>query len=113
MCFDCMKQAFPNRGETCLDSGSYLMNFQGCSECQKKEQMKVQERRVETDEDDVETIVYQHVCGNCGHFIAEHKYTFYVDEDYQEYEMYCRLCGRSATSISIMPVDPKMQSVQF
>ncbi|XP_033115872.1 protein Churchill-like [Anneissia japonica] len=113
MCIDCTKENYPDRGETCLDSGSYMINFQCCKECNKKEPIKLQGRTVETDEDDVETISYQHVCGACGHLIAKHSYTFCVDGEYQEYEMICLLCGRSATSVSVLPDDPRLQTVQF
>ncbi len=115
MCVECVKEKCPDRGTTCLETGSYMMNFKECAECHKKEPMKVEARQSGTEEEDEEEdsdggeelITYDHVCSECGHIIAEHQYTFCVDGEYQEYSMTCLLCGRGSDSISVLPHDPR------
>ncbi|XP_070578849.1 protein Churchill-like [Ptychodera flava] len=113
MCGDCIKQRCPDRGSICLDTGAYLLNFQGCSECKVREPLVVRDRHEETEEDGEETVTYQHVCPNCMHVIAEHSYTFSVEDDFQEYQMFCMLCGRGADTVSVLPDDPRRQQPLF
>ncbi|XP_072040985.1 protein Churchill-like [Amphiura filiformis] len=116
MCVECVKDKCPDRGRTCLETGSYLLNFQGCAECHKKEPIKIEARQSGTEEEaaeedaeggEEELITFDHVCSECGHIIAEHQYTFCVDGEYQEYSMTCMLCGRGSDSISVLPNDPR------
>lgn len=53
------------------------------------------------------------VCGTCQHVISTHNYKFWVEGDYQEYEMDCALCGIAEDSISILPDDPRKASYDF
>ena len=36
MCKDCLREQYPQRERTCLDDGSYFMNFDKCKNCNKK-----------------------------------------------------------------------------
>ncbi|KAK3714399.1 hypothetical protein QZH41_020647 [Actinostola sp. cb2023] len=96
MCRECVKEELPDRGNMCLENGSYLWNFVGCKQCGKKEPIIIANRTEQEDEDEEEHITYTHVCTICGHVIAEHTYTFRVDDDYQEYSMTCLLCGKGS-----------------
>ncbi|XP_078000853.1 protein Churchill-like isoform X2 [Glandiceps talaboti] len=114
MCTDCVKQKCPDRGNTCLDTGAYLFNFQECCECKQRVPLKMVDRHEETDDDDdEESVTYQHVCSNCMHIVAEHHYTFSVQDDFQEYQMFCMLCGRGADSVSVLPDDPRKLQALF
>ncbi|XP_019642754.1 PREDICTED: protein Churchill-like isoform X1 [Branchiostoma belcheri] len=86
MCQNCVNNVFPDRGHTCLESGSYLMNFASCAQCNKKELIKIHNKE-EREEEQEQVITYQHLCQNCDHVIAEHEYRFCVEEGYQEYQM--------------------------
>ncbi|XP_077789742.1 protein Churchill isoform X1 [Podarcis muralis] len=83
MCGGCVKTEYPSRGNTCLENGSYLMNYVGCIECKKKDFVLIT-NKVAEDDDGEEIITYDHVCKNCHHVIARHEYTFSVVDDYQE-----------------------------
>lgn len=108
MCNECVKEEYPDRGTTCMDNGSYLMNFAGCHDCGKLDVIAITNRHcTDEDDDDEEIITYQHICSTCGHVIANHEYTFRVEDEYQVYEMDCVLCGRADDSRSIMPCDPR------
>uniref|UniRef100_T1JJU4 Protein Churchill n=1 Tax=Strigamia maritima TaxID=126957 RepID=T1JJU4_STRMM len=110
MCEQCVKSEFPDRGKMCLDTGAYLLNYQGCIQCQHKDTLEIVNRVAKEDEDGEELITFQHKCSNCDHLIANHEYSFKVNGGYQEYEMECLLCGRAEDSISIMPDDPRLQN---
>ncbi|XP_025105280.1 protein Churchill-like [Pomacea canaliculata] len=105
MCLECVKEEFPERETTCLESGSYLLNYAGCQNCSAKDLQIM--NRICTEEDEEELITYQHVCSQCNHVVANHEYTFKVEGEYQEYEMSCMLCGNGEDSRSIMPYDPR------
>nr|XP_060628587.1 protein Churchill isoform X2 [Anolis sagrei ordinatus] len=83
MCGGCVKTEYPSRGNTCLENGSYLLNYVGCTECKKRDFVMITNRARE-EEDGEEIITYDHVCKNCHHVIARHEYTFSVVDDYQE-----------------------------
>ncbi|CAG0887218.1 unnamed protein product [Darwinula stevensoni] len=106
MCNECVKEESPDRGRICLEIGSYLLNFRACANCEHKGELVIVDREV-IQEGDTEVIVYDHQCGECGHVVAKHHYTFNVMEEYQEYEMECVLCGIAEDSISITPIDPR------
>ncbi|KAL3875175.1 hypothetical protein ACJMK2_038217 [Sinanodonta woodiana] len=92
----------------CLDTGSYMMNFAGCAQCQACEPIKVVNvQRTEDEDNDEELVTFQHVCHECEHVIANHEYTFRVVDEYQVYQMYCALCGHGEDERSIMPCDPR------
>ncbi|XP_019642696.1 PREDICTED: protein Churchill-like [Branchiostoma belcheri] len=99
-------------GHTCLESGSYLMNFASCAHCNKKELIKIHNKE-EREEEQEQVITYQHLCQNCDHVIAEHEYRFCVEEGYQEYQMTCLLCGSGEDSISVLPDDPRKEMDLF
>uniref|UniRef100_K7FTV0 Protein Churchill n=1 Tax=Pelodiscus sinensis TaxID=13735 RepID=K7FTV0_PELSI len=100
------------QGNTCLENGSFLLNYVGCVECNKRDFVLITNRA--TDDDDGEEIItYDHVCKNCHHMIARHEYTFSVVDEYQEYTMLCLLCGRAEDSISILPDDPRQAAPLF
>ncbi|KAM9146848.1 protein Churchill isoform 1-T1 [Pangshura tecta] len=112
MCGGCVETEYPSRGNTCLENGSFLLNYVGCVECNKRDFVLIANRATE-EEDGEEIITYDHVCKNCHHMIARHEYTFSVVDDYQEYTMLCLLCGRAEDSISILPDDPRQAAPLF
>lgn len=62
MCRHCVCEVRPERGRVCLDTGAYLINFQQCSQCEKRGPIEVHQReQTEVDEDDVyeETVDFQ------------------------------------------------------
>ena len=50
---------FLYQGSVCLDSGSYLLNFDGCSSCGKKEPLKILDKSTEEDNDGEELVMYK------------------------------------------------------
>ncbi|KAI4880537.1 protein Churchill [Hoplias malabaricus] len=112
MCTGCVQKEYPDRGNTCLDNGSYLMNFLGCANCQQRDFVLISNKTM-VDEDEEEIVTYLHKCKNCDHVIARHEYTFTVVDDYQEYTMLCMLCGKAEDSISVMPDDPRQSAPLF
>ena len=113
MCRKCLCKVLPDRGSTCLDGGSYFLNFNHCNNCLKKEKIQIKDKTQYEDDDGVETVKYQHICELCGHVVATHEYTFQVDSGYQEYEMNCELCGFGQDRICIMPDDPEKCHGEF
>ncbi|XP_072167904.1 protein Churchill-like isoform X2 [Diadema setosum] len=99
----------PCQGRTCLDNGTYWMNFERCAECRKREPIKISQRNTEVKDDGEEVISYDHVCTYCSHVIAEHEHIFIIDGDYQEYSMNCMLCGIGNDLVCIQPVDPRKE----
>eukprot|EP00039_Didymoeca_costata_P001732 m.54655 g.54655 ORF g.54655 m.54655 type:complete len:129 (+) comp10940_c0_seq2:163-549(+) len=123
MCAECVRESAPDRGRMCTDSGCYILNYVGCSECKSRD-MPVTVKKLPTkpgetgatseedpsddsNDDDMEETVFWHICGKCDHVIAKHTYTFEVLDNFQEYTMLCRLCGRAADTQSVMPDDPR------
>ncbi|XP_048456400.1 protein Churchill [Rhincodon typus] len=100
------------QGNTCLENGSFLLNYVGCAECRKRDFVLIT-NRTQDDDDGEEIVTYDHVCQNCHHIIAQHEYTFTVVDDYQEYTMLCMLCGKAEDSISILPDDPRQMAPLF
>ncbi|XP_054027934.1 protein Churchill isoform X2 [Dryobates pubescens] len=37
MCGGCVSTEYPERGTTCLEGGSFLLNFVGCAECGRRD----------------------------------------------------------------------------
>jgi len=112
MCQQCVKETFPRRESICLENGSYFMNFAECIVCHRKDSLVVRNRHIEED-DEQEVITYEHVCANCEHVIACHEYRFECDEEFQNYEMECLLCGHGEDERSVMPYDPRQQPAFF
>lgn len=108
MCEKCVKEEFPNRDRICTDSGAYMANLKSCCNCQSNH-LEISNKTV-SDDDGVEVVIFEHVCGACQHIISVHNYKFWIDGDYQEYEMDCALCGTAEDSISILPDDPRKAS---
>lgn len=78
MCVQCTKERLPDRvrcyggcfipfdlpfpilqGNTCLDGGTYLLNYAGCVQCQKKTLLEETNIQREEDEDGEETVTYK------------------------------------------------------
>lgn len=106
MCKLCLREPFPERGRTVLESGFYLVNFMSCAQCGQRSQSLFQGReatpQVEEDDDAYEeTIEFDHKCDSCQHVIAPHYYQFKVitgESEAQEYLMSCSLCGKGEDS---------------
>uniref|UniRef100_A0A8C7Z636 Protein Churchill n=1 Tax=Oryzias sinensis TaxID=183150 RepID=A0A8C7Z636_9TELE len=111
MCNGCVQKEYPDRGNTCLENGSYLMNYLGCANCHKRDFVLINNKS--TEDDDGEEIDHLYVCKNCDHVIARHEYTFSVVDEYQEYTMLCMLCGKAEDSISVLPDDPRQSAPLF
>ncbi|XP_061731239.1 protein Churchill-like [Nerophis ophidion] len=112
MCNGCVQKQFPDRGHTCLEDGSYLMNYLGCASCNHRDFVLVA-NKVGEDYAVEEVVTYDHLCKNCNHVIARHEYTFAVVDEYQEYTMLCMLCGKAEDSISVLPDDPGQNTPLF
>ncbi|XP_071396802.1 protein Churchill isoform X2 [Centroberyx affinis] len=113
MCNGCVQKEYPDRGNTCLENGSYLMNYVGCASCHQRDFVLISNKTTE-DEDGEEIVTYDpDVCKNCDHVIARHEYTFSVVDEYQEYTMLCMLCGKAEDSISVLPDDPRQSAPLF
>uniref|UniRef100_D6RGU2 Protein Churchill n=1 Tax=Mus musculus TaxID=10090 RepID=D6RGU2_MOUSE len=57
MCGDCVEKEYPNRGTTCLENGSFLLNFAGCAVCSKRDFMLITNRSLK-EEDGEEIVTY-------------------------------------------------------
>ena len=112
MCGDCVEKEYPNRGTTCLENGSFLLNFAGCAVCSKRDFMLITNRSLK-EEDGEEIVTYDHLCKNCHHVVARHEYTFSIMDEFQEYTMLCLLCGKAEDTISILPDDPRQMTLLF
>ncbi|XP_053801026.1 protein Churchill isoform X1 [Vidua macroura] len=82
MCGGCVGTEYPERGTTCLEGGSFLLNFVGCAQCGRRDFVLVS-NRAEGLHGGEEIVTYDHLCKNCHHLIARHEYTFSVVDDYQ------------------------------
>lgn len=98
MCRKCLLELRPDRGSTCLDTGVFVLNFGGCAECGKRDFPKAadEESTAQSDEDGgeedgddsyEEEVTYKHKCKHCEHLIAEHYYSFTVDDGRQNFIM--------------------------
>ncbi|XP_021103333.1 protein Churchill isoform X1 [Heterocephalus glaber] len=140
MCGDCVEKEYPNRvlvtgaicgcpcprvpswqlasaripvpGNTCLENGSFLLNFTGCAVCNKRDFMLITNKSLK-EEDGEEIVTYDHLCKNCHHVVARHEYTFSIMDEFQEYTMLCLLCGKAEDTISILPDDPRQMTLLF
>ncbi|KAA0708647.1 Protein Churchill [Triplophysa tibetana] len=102
MCAGCVQKQYPDRGNTCLENGSYLMNFLGCANCHQRDFVLISDKTM-VNEDEEEIVTY----------LRRHEYTFTVVDDYQEYTMLCMLCGKAEDSISVLPDDPRQTAPLF
>nr|NP_001232054.1 putative churchill protein [Taeniopygia guttata]ACH44245.1 putative churchill protein [Taeniopygia guttata] len=82
MCGGCVGTEYPERGTTCLEGGSFLLNFVGCAQCGGRDFVLVN-NRAEDLQGGEEIVTYDHLCKNCHHLIARHEYTFSVVDYYQ------------------------------
>ena len=102
MCKHCIKKQFPDRADTCLDTGHYLVNCNVCHECKQRGNLTIAQKVIQEEEEDTdyeETTTYNHVCNSCNHVVAEHYYQFTISVDnngvtFQNYIMACALCGK-------------------
>nr|XP_007985172.1 protein Churchill isoform X1 [Chlorocebus sabaeus] len=84
MCGDCVEKEYPNRGNTCLENGSFLLNFTGCAVCSKRDFMLITNKSLK-EEDGEEIVTYDpDLCKNCHHVIARHEYTFSIMDEFQD-----------------------------
>ncbi|XP_018025015.1 protein Churchill-like [Hyalella azteca] len=113
MCLSCVKTSSPDRGNTCLESGSYLLNLSGCHGCGRMDTLVTQDITETMTSDETQEITYNHVCSSCGHIVAQHHYLFWVVDGYQNYEMNCLLCGTAEDERSCLPDDPRKQVALF
>ncbi|XP_019496877.1 PREDICTED: protein Churchill isoform X1 [Hipposideros armiger] len=98
------------QGNTCLENGSFLLNFTGCAVCSKRDFMLITNKSLK-EEDGEEIVTYDHLCKNCHHVVARHEYTFSIMDEFQEYTMLCLLCGKAEDTISILPDDPRQMAL--
>ncbi|KAM9294279.1 protein Churchill [Gastrophryne carolinensis] len=112
MCGGCVQEEYPDRGNTCLENGSFLLNFVSCAKCNMRDFVLIANKTAD-EEDGEEIITFDHKCKNCHHVIAKHEYTFSVVDEYQEYTMLCMLCGRAEDSVSVLPDDPRQMTSLF
>ncbi|XP_077906202.1 protein Churchill isoform X2 [Ictidomys tridecemlineatus] len=101
-----------SKGNTCLENGSFLLNFTGCAVCSKRDFMLITNKSLK-EEDGEEIVTYDHLCKNCHHVVARHEYTFSIMDEFQEYTMLCLLCGKAEDTISILPDDPRQMTLLF
>lgn len=106
MCRHCLVNVCPQRNRTCLSNGSYLLNFKQCGNCGKFDTIKII-NFTRTEEENDESVSYDHHCSHCDHKIASHSFTFAVSNGYQEYSMDCMLCGFGEDRQSCLPEDPE------
>ncbi|XP_048969217.1 protein Churchill isoform X2 [Canis lupus baileyi] len=83
MCGGCVEKEYPNRGNICLENGSFLLNFTGCAVCSKRDFMLITNKSLK-EEDGEEIVTYDHLCKNCHHIIARHEYTFSIMDEFQD-----------------------------
>ncbi|XP_052442325.1 protein Churchill isoform X2 [Carassius gibelio] len=57
MCTGCVQKQYPDRGHTCLENGSYLMNFLGCANCHQRDFVLISDRTM-VNEDEEEIVTY-------------------------------------------------------
>lgn len=88
-----------------------MANLKSCCLCQSNQVSVL--NKIVSEDSGIEVIMYEHVCGTCQHVISIHNYKFWIEGDYQEYEMDCALCGIAEDSISILPDDPRKASFDF
>ena len=115
MCNKCVKEERPERERSCLEDGSYLVNYNSCAVCLKKTQITTKDREDNTDideDDDFEeqTVTYNHHCATCDHLIAKHYYHFANDGDTQDILMECILCGRGANIVRLTNIIEAIQN---
>ncbi|NWS64471.1 CHUR protein, partial [Chunga burmeisteri] len=84
MCGGCVGTEYPERGTTCLEGGSFLLNFVGCAQCGRRDFVLLSNRAA----------------------------GLHGGEEI-EYTMLCLLCGRAEDSISILPDDPRQMTPLF
>jgi len=106
MCELCVKEEEPDRGDFCLESGAYLVNFVSCHACGRKEPLQEVEK-LDTVEDDTQLVSFKHACSSCSHVVACHSYTFFIEDGFQNYTMSCLLCGAAEDERSCLPDDPR------
>ncbi|XP_040333334.1 protein Churchill isoform X2 [Herpailurus yagouaroundi] len=82
MCGGCVEKEYPNRGNICLENGSFLLNFTGCAVCNKRDFMLITNKSLK-EEDGEEIVTYDHLCKNCHHVVARHEYTFSIMDEFQ------------------------------
>ncbi|RDD47498.1 Protein Churchill, partial [Trichoplax sp. H2] len=59
MCNRCVFTPFPDRGNSCLDTGSFFLNFKACCSCQKRTLIETCNKESKEEEDQTEVIKYQ------------------------------------------------------
>ncbi|NXS04270.1 CHUR protein, partial [Oxylabes madagascariensis] len=90
-------------GTTCLEGGSFLLNFVGCAQCGRRDFVLVGNRAAGLHGGE-EIVTYDHLCKNCHHLIARHEYTFSVVDDYQV----CLLSPKSPSQLCLWNSRPSL-----
>lgn len=114
MCIKCVKEPRPERHRSCLEQGSYLVNFSKCAVCSKKGFITIKDFVEENEDDETDgsseqVITYNHHCSSCDHLIADHYYRYNDDEKTQDSLMECVLCGRGADVVHLAKMISEMQ----
>ncbi|XP_038621380.1 protein Churchill isoform X2 [Tachyglossus aculeatus] len=60
MCGACVEKEYPDRGNTCLENGSFLLNYIGCAMCSKRDFVLVTNKATK-EEDGEEIVTYDRV----------------------------------------------------
>ncbi|XP_014401397.1 PREDICTED: protein Churchill isoform X1 [Myotis brandtii] len=100
MCGDCVEKEYPNRGNICLENGSFLLNFTGCAVCGKRDFMLITNKSLK-EEDGEEIVTYDHLCQNCHHVVARHEYTFSIMDEFQDNFETNAKCITTSTNMSV------------
>lgn len=123
MCLRCVREGLPDRGQTCLDEGTYLANWNGCGACGSRQPPRSVERNVDVTEEEEEEeeerescfeeeTTFKHVCVECEHVVCEHYHKFeVVGSSRQEYHMECVLCGKGTDTIRICTAEEARTTV--
>ena len=77
-----------------MDTGAYVLNFKGCTACGQRDFPKsvdvetTEQSDHESGADEIEEeVTFKHQCKHCEHVIAEHYYSFAVEDSRQNFIM--------------------------
>ncbi|NXV23651.1 CHUR protein, partial [Cepphus grylle] len=92
-------------GTTCLEGGSFLLNFVGCAQCGRRDFVLLSNRAAGLHGGD-EIVTYDPRLWQPPRPPSS-------PVPPQEYTMLCLLCGRAEDSVSILPDDPRQMTPLF
>lgn len=93
MCGKCLRTEQPDRGNSVMERGCYMVNFRACAACPHVSPMLAATQVVQEDTEHSTTVVFVHACAGCGHEVARHTYRFRCTATQHLYAMECDLCG--------------------